>query len=70
MTKNIDNLLNELTLDEKSKLCSGLGLWNTKPIERLEIQSIMLTDGPIGIRKQVNGQDNLGIQVGSFSLLL
>lgn len=43
-----------MTLEEKASLCSGLGLWHTKPIERLGILSIMMTDGPHGLRKLEN----------------
>jgi len=41
-----------MSLEEKASLCSGLGFWHTKPIERLGIPSIMMTDGPHGLRKQ------------------
>lgn len=51
----------EMTLEEKASLCSGLNFWHTKPIERLDIPSIMLTDGPHGLRKQVEESDQLGL---------
>ncbi len=34
---------------------------NTKPVERLEIPSIMLTDGPHGLRKQKGEADHIGL---------
>ena len=40
-----------MTLEEKASLCSGEGFWHTKPIERLDIQQIMMSDGPHGLRK-------------------
>jgi len=49
---NIKNLISQMSLEEKASLCSGLGFWHTKPIERLGIPSIMMTDGPHGLRKQ------------------
>ena len=49
---NIENLISQMSLEEKASLCSGLGFWHTKPIERLGIPSIMMTDGPHGLRKQ------------------
>ncbi|PUA36254.1 glycosyl hydrolase [Paenibacillus elgii] len=49
-----------MTVEEKAGLCSGLNFWQTKPVERLGIPSILLTDGPHGLRKQRGGLDHLG----------
>ncbi|GAA1974714.1 glycoside hydrolase family 3 C-terminal domain-containing protein [Microbacterium pumilum] len=51
----------DLTLEEKASLTSGASFWYTKPIERLGIPSIMVTDGPHGLRKQRGGGDHLGL---------
>ncbi|WP_456277556.1 beta-glucosidase [Bacillus sp. AK128] len=59
--ETIQQLIEELTLEEKAGLCSGLNFWHTKPVERLGIPSVMVTDGPHGLRKQKQGSDNLGI---------
>jgi beta-glucosidase len=48
-------LVAQMTLEEKAALCSGRDLWSTKPIERLDIPSIFLTDGPHGVRRAVSG---------------
>ncbi|WP_242239863.1 glycoside hydrolase family 3 C-terminal domain-containing protein [Bacillus cereus group sp. BfR-BA-01309] len=61
MTRDIKNIISQMTLEEKASLCSGLDFWNTKGIERLGIPSIMVTDGPHGLRKQAEGADHLGI---------
>lgn len=58
---NIKEIINQMTIEEKSSLCSGLNFWNTKPIERLNIPSIMMTDGPHGLRKQAEASDHLGL---------
>lgn len=51
MARTVEQLLKELTLEEKAGLCSGLDFWNTKAVERLGIPSWMMTDGPHGLRK-------------------
>ncbi len=54
-------LVDEMTLQEKISLLSGEDTWHTKSLERLGIPSVSLSDGPHGLRKQVNSGDNLGI---------
>ncbi len=57
----IKNILLNLTLEEKSSLCSGKDFWSLKGIERFELPSLLLTDGPHGLRKQTQGSDHLGL---------
>ncbi|HRW36283.1 MAG TPA: glycoside hydrolase family 3 C-terminal domain-containing protein [Aquihabitans sp.] len=63
MTERFDvpALLAELTLEEKASLVSGSGFWWTRRIERLGIPSIMVSDGPHGLRKQDRSADHVGI---------
>ncbi|MDR1540945.1 MAG: hypothetical protein LBU32_23670 [Clostridiales bacterium] len=56
------NLVSQMTLEEKAGLCSGLDLWRLKGVERLGLPSIMVTDGPHGLRKQTGKTDSLSIQ--------
>lgn len=58
---NIPALLAELTVEEKASLVSGSGFWWTRKIERLGIPSVMVTDGPHGLRKQGTAEDHLGL---------
>lgn len=51
----------DLTLEEKASLTSGASFWNTTAIERAGIPSIMVTDGPHGLRKQAESADHLGL---------
>ena len=53
-----DITASELTLEEKASLTSGASFWYTKPIERVGLPSIMLTDGPHGLRKQTASADH------------
>lgn len=54
-------VLRELTLDEKIALLDGADFWHTQPLPERGIESIMLTDGPHGLRKQTAGGDHLGL---------
>lgn len=54
-------LVSQMTLEEKAGLCSGKDTWYLKSVERLGLSSIMMADGPHGLRKQVEEGDNLGI---------
>jgi beta-glucosidase len=47
---DIEGLIDELTLDEKTALTAGEDLWSTVEIERLSIPKIRVTDGPNGAR--------------------
>ncbi|MGO2510549.1 glycoside hydrolase family 3 C-terminal domain-containing protein [Marinomonas polaris] len=57
----IKQLLAELTLEEKAMLCTGKDFWNLHGIERLNLPSIMVTDGPHGLRKQAGEGDHVGL---------
>ena len=50
-----------LTLEQKASLTSGADFWTTKGLPDAGIPSIMLTDGPHGLRKQAAASDHLGI---------
>jgi len=59
--KDIKNLITQMTLEEKASLCSGLNFWYMKGVERLGVPSIMVTDGPHGLRKQAGSGDHIGL---------
>lgn len=58
---NVKELVGKMTLEEKASLCAGGGWWQTKPVERLGIPSVYMTDGPHGLRKQEGTADHLGL---------
>ncbi len=60
-TLNVDQLLTELTLEEKASLSLGSDFWHTAPVERLGIPAIMVSDGPHGLRAQLDEADHVGL---------
>lgn len=62
MTSIISNdFIQQLTLTEKASLVSGKDFWFTAGIDRLNLEKIMMTDGPSGLRKQADSADALGL---------
>jgi beta-glucosidase len=59
--KKANELVKEMTLEEKASLLSGKNFWHLKAIDRLGLKSIMITDGPHGLRKQAGSSDHLGL---------
>ena len=73
-SKKIDTILSQMTLSEKVSLLSGKNNWSTRDIERLNISSIVVTDGPHGVRTGGEGSGRIvgkgtayptGISMGS-----
>jgi beta-glucosidase len=54
-----DSDISGLSLEQKAGLGSGANFWETKAAG--EVPSIMMTDGPHGVRKQADAGDHLGI---------
>ena len=56
-----DDRLDRLTIDQKASLLSGADFWTTRAIPEAGVPSVMLTDGPHGLRKQAAASDHLGL---------
>ncbi len=50
MTK-INDLIKNMSLEEKAALCTGAGPWTTTLIERLGVPEMTVSDGPHGVRR-------------------
>ncbi|MFU8793419.1 MAG: beta-glucosidase family protein [Acholeplasmataceae bacterium] len=61
MDLKVKNIVKQLTLDEKLKLITGKDFWHLQDIPAHGLQSIMVTDGPHGLRKQDGESDHLGL---------
>ncbi|GAA4585395.1 hypothetical protein GCM10023107_00610 [Actinoplanes octamycinicus] len=47
---DIDHLLDRLSLDEKVSLLTGQDFWSLPAIPRIGLRSLVMSDGPIGVR--------------------
>ena len=63
--KEIQTLLAELTIEEKAALLEGYQSWMTNAVPRLEIPSVYMTDGPVGVRKKVVSEANGAVGLGT-----
>ena len=59
---DIKQLISSMTLEEKASLCSGRDFWTTKPIERLNVPSTYVSDGPHGLRREDDTDTDVGIK--------
>jgi beta-glucosidase len=50
MSDRIEQLIAELTLEEKVSLLAGEDWWHVNAIERLGIPQLKVSDGPAGVR--------------------
>ena len=55
---DIEQLLKELTPEEKAALVSGTDFMYSNPVPRLNIPALCMADGPHGLRKQTGKGDN------------
>jgi beta-glucosidase len=56
-----EDIVKQMTLEEKCFLLSGKDFWQTRSVERLGIRNMTLSDGPHGVRKQAGSGDQLGL---------
>jgi beta-glucosidase len=58
---DVPGLVAQLTLAEKVSFCLGSDFWHTAGVERLGIPRLMVSDGPHGLRAQMDEADHLGL---------
>ena len=58
---NMKEIVAKMTLEEKISFCTGKDCWHTKELKSFGVPSIMMSDGPHGLRCQPGASDMLGI---------
>ena len=61
------DILDKLTLEQKVALLSGRDIWSTYPMDHAGLPSMVLSDGPHGVRRQLGAADHLGLNASQPS---
>ena len=59
-TAEAAELVAGMSLPEKASLCSGTSFWKLQSLPAKGLSSLMVADGPLGLRKQEDATDHLG----------
>ncbi|MGN0521007.1 MAG: glycoside hydrolase family 3 C-terminal domain-containing protein, partial [Eubacterium sp.] len=60
-----EEIISKMTLEQKASFVSGKNYWYTQELKKLGLPSIMMTDGPNGLRKQNTEKRPEGIGLGN-----
>lgn len=55
--------ISKMSLEEKASLLSGADNWHTKGVPNAGVPDIMMTDGPHGVRKMLDGEFGLNSKI-------
>ena len=61
MSLKYEKLIRKMTLAEKAIMMSGKNTWETVDFEKYGIPSMVMSDGPHGLRRQAGEGDHLGL---------
>ena len=69
MTTDLTSLLDQLTLEEKVLVLTGRDMWSTHPLPSIGLRSIVLSDGPSGVRGEVWDERSPSLNLPSATAL-
>ena len=61
MSLKYGEIIKQMSLEEKALMMSGKNTWETVDFEKYGIPSMMMSDGPHGLRRQAGAGDHLGL---------
>ncbi len=62
----VEALLDSMTIDEMVSLLAGSNMWNTVPIDRLDVPKMRVSDGPAGVRgSRFDGPKSMNVPCGT-----
>ena len=66
MTRDINKLIDQMTIEEKALLTTGATMWSTNPVDRFDLPAVTVTDGPAGARGPIT--PGIGTQVATLCI--
>ncbi len=61
MNLKYGEIIGRMSLEEKASMMSGKNTWETVDYEKYGIPSMVMSDGPHGLRRQAGAGDHLGL---------
>ena len=69
VTSRLENLLAQLTLEQKVLLLTGHDFWATWPLENIGLRRLLLSDGPSGVRGELWDERHPSLNLPSATAL-
>lgn len=64
---SVENKLQQLSLEQKAALLTGISQWETQGYEHARIPSFVMSDGPHGVRRQADTDDHINLDESKTS---
>ena len=66
MSKNVEKILDQMSLAEQIALLGGRNMWHTVPNDRVQLERMRVSDGPAGVRgSKFDGPASMNVPCGT-----